>query len=155
MVSNGPSGWDGSLWHIAAIVGRISLKIALGNLLEIAKGLASIFTILDLRELPAIDPQMPLAPGSDIYFKRIDANSCDELLESGAFSHRNIANTRCRRSKCAAGHGRQYMLLPLNCMGHIRIPGVAFQDTGRDPLRPGTTGRVGSAESSQGYGRTR
>src|SRR6516165_5171067 len=50
-----------------------------------------------------------------------------------------LPNTRCHRSRCAAGHGRQYMLLPLNCMGHIRILGVAFQDTGRDPLRPGTT----------------
>ena len=49
----------------------------------------------------------------------------------------------------------KYMLLPLNCMGHIRISEVAFLDTGRDPLRPGTTGRVGSTESSQGYGRTR
>jgi hypothetical protein len=53
------------------------VKIALGNLLEIAKGLASIFTILDLRNLPAIDPQMPLAPGSDVYSKLIDSNSCD------------------------------------------------------------------------------
>ena len=68
----------------------LPLKIALGNLLEIAKGLTSIFPILDLRYLPAIDPQMPLPSGSDIYFKRIGSNGRDELLESGASSHRNI-----------------------------------------------------------------
>jgi hypothetical protein len=51
----------------------------------------------------------------------------------------------------SADHGRRYMLLTLNYMGRMRISGVAFQEAGRDPLRPGTTtGPVGSTESSQG-----
>jgi hypothetical protein len=48
----------------------------------------------------------------------------------------------------SAGHGRRYMLLTLNYMGRMRISGLAFQEAGRDPLRPGTmTGPVGSTQT--------
>jgi hypothetical protein len=68
----------------------LTLQISLGDPFEIVKRLAPILTILDLCDLLPVDPKMPLAPRSDIYFKFVGSNGRDELVKGGALSNWKI-----------------------------------------------------------------
>ncbi len=63
---------------------RPRLQVAVGDLLEVAKCLASVLGVVDVGDLPAVDLQMALAPGGDIDFKLVVSDGCDKLLNGGA-----------------------------------------------------------------------
>ena len=45
----------------------------------------SVFGVVDARDFLAIDLQMTLAPGRDVYFKLLVADNGDKFLDRGAF----------------------------------------------------------------------
>ena len=44
-------------------------KVALSDLREVAKGLASVLCVVDMCDFPAVDLQVALTPGGDVDFK--------------------------------------------------------------------------------------
>ena len=62
-------------------------QVATGHLLELAEGLAPILGVLDVRDFPAVDLQMSLAPRSDIDLKLVASHGCEELLHGGALAY--------------------------------------------------------------------
>ena len=64
--------------------GRPRLQVLVGDPLEVAKCLASVLGVIDVGDFPAVDFQMALAPGGDIYFKLVVSDGCDKLLNGGA-----------------------------------------------------------------------
>jgi hypothetical protein len=61
--------------------------MAMGNFIELTKGSRLSLASLMYAGLPAVDLQMALAPGSDIDFKLVVSQGCDEFLNGSAFSH--------------------------------------------------------------------
>lgn len=62
------------------------LHVSLCDLFDCTEGLAPIFDTVDVRDFPAVDPEMTLTPGGDIYFKLVPAKRRDKLLDGCAFS---------------------------------------------------------------------
>src|SRR5207248_10665299 len=63
----------------------LALRIALSHLLEVAKRLAPILGILDVRDLPTVEFQMAFAPGSHLNLKLVCTDGCDEFLNGAPF----------------------------------------------------------------------
>jgi hypothetical protein len=67
-------------------VGALLLHVGFRDLLQITKRLASIFGIVDVCDFPApVDLRMALARGSDVYFKLVIPDGCNELLNSVSY----------------------------------------------------------------------
>ena len=84
----GFDGGDHGRLPLAVGFERLPLQVALGDFLELAKGLASVLGIVDVRDLPAVDLQMALAPGSDIDLELVVPHRRDELLHRRASPRR-------------------------------------------------------------------
>ena len=48
--------------------------------------MASIFGVVDVRDVTAIDPEVAFTPRCDFRFQLVVAHDCDKLLDGGAFS---------------------------------------------------------------------
>jgi hypothetical protein len=66
--------------------GGLRPQVLLGDLLEVAEGLAPVLGVIDVGDFAAVHSQMALAPGGDIYFKLVVADGCDEFLNRGALA---------------------------------------------------------------------
>jgi hypothetical protein len=64
----------------------VCLHVSLCDLFDCTEGLAPIFETLDVRDFPAVDPEMTLTPRCDVYFKLVTAKRRDELLDRCSFS---------------------------------------------------------------------